>query len=492
MCALPRTGARPNARSPVALMALGVARGEPIEIRATGPDAAAAVGALTQVLLVPAAGAPDAAAAATATPARPTPAVADGPGTSAAARRPAANAAAAPLPDGTLIGVVASAGFALGTALQLQRPEIAVTETGGGVSQESEALDRARAAVRARLERRAGAAGEGARGEGAAEAARAIAAAHLELLDDPELLAAARGAIAQGKSAAFAWRAAVRASAATLAALTDARLRERVDDLLDLESQVLLALAGSAAGAAPPLPAHAIVIARELLPSQLAALDAARVAGICMAAGGPTSHVSILAAAMGIPALVALGPGVLGVRDGTALLLDAGHGVLEIDPPAARLAAARAEVAARGAQRAALEAAAQRECRTADGTRIEVLRQHRLARRGAGRGAQRRGGLRAAAYRVPVSRSPARRPPRPSRAPNTSGSRRSWGSGPSPSARSMPAATSRSLTCRCRQRTTRRSGCAGYAPASPTRSCCARSCARCSRFARPTAGCCCR
>ncbi len=268
---------------------------------------------------------------------------------------------------------MASAGFALGTALQLQRPEIAVTEAGGGVRQESEALDRARAAVRARLERRAGAAGEGARGEGAAEAARAIAAAHLELLDDPELLAAARGAIAQGKSAAFAWRAAVRASAATLAALTDARLRERVDDLLDLESQVLLALEGSAAGAVPPLPAHAIVIARELLPSQLAALDATRVAGICMAAGGPTSHASILAAAMGIPALVALGSGVLGVRDGTALLLDAAHGVLEIDPPAARLAAARAEVAARGAQRAALEASAQRECRTADGTRIEVF-----------------------------------------------------------------------------------------------------------------------
>ena len=40
----------------------------------------------------------------------------------------------------------------------------------------------------------------------------------------------------------------------------------------------------------------------------------ARLAGICLAAGGPTSHVAILAAAMGVPTLVALGPAVLVCR----------------------------------------------------------------------------------------------------------------------------------------------------------------------------------
>jgi len=208
---------------------------------------------------------------------------------------------------------------------------------------------------------------------GGTAAASEIAAAHLELLDDPELLAAARAAIDSGASAGFAWRAAVRASAATLEALADARLRERADDLLDLESQVLMALEGSAAGSRTELPSHAILIARELLPSQLIALDEARVGGICMAAGGATSHAAILAAAFGIPALVALGPALLAVADGTPLVLDAVRGVLEIDPGESRLAAARAEVAAVAAQRAALAAAAQRECRTADGTRIEVL-----------------------------------------------------------------------------------------------------------------------
>jgi len=187
------------------------------------------------------------------------------------------------------------------------------------------------------------------------------------------LLTAARVAIAQGRSAGFAWREAVRAAADQLRTLADPRLRERVDDLLDLETQVLLALTGPGAPAAAELPADSIVIARELLPSQLVALDASRVAGLATAAGGATSHVSIIAAAMEIPALVALGPAVLALPDGTELVLDAEGGALEVAPPAGRTAAARATLAARRDRAAAGRAAAQRECRTADGTRIEVF-----------------------------------------------------------------------------------------------------------------------
>ena len=337
-------GREANARSTVALMSLGVQHGDEVELRASGPDAGAALDALAAVLL---AGAPVGPAALRAA--------------APAAREVRPLAAAGP---GELPGVVASGGLAVGEALQLRRPEIAVAANGAGAEPENAALDRARASVRARLERRVA-------DSAVPEAARAIAAAHQELLDDPELVAASRAAIGQGRSAGFAWRAAVRASAATLAALEDARLRERVDDLFDLETQVLLALAGAAPAAPQEIPPHAILIARELLPSQLA--DLKRVAGICMAAGGPTSHVAILAAAMGIPALVAVGPEALALEDGTMLVLDAERGVLEVDPLPERIAQVRAELERRAARRAALTAAAQRECRTADGTRIEVL-----------------------------------------------------------------------------------------------------------------------
>jgi phosphocarrier protein FPr/phosphocarrier protein len=335
-------GREANARSTVALMALGVQHGDEVELRATGPDALAALDALGALL-------------ASSAPVRP------------AARATPARAVAVPAEetDGPWRGVTASPGLAVGRALQIARPQIAVPEQGAGREAEHAALDRARTAVRATLERRAAAAG--------GPAGRDIAAAHLELLDDPELIAAARAGIAQGRGAGFAWRAALRASAAALEALPDARLRERADDLLDLETQVLLVLQGRAAGAPPPLPPDAILIARELLPSQLAELAGARPAGICMAGGGPTSHAAILAAAMGIPALVALGARLLSLADGTTLVLDADRGTLEVAPAAARLEEVRAALSERATRRAALTAAAQQPGRTADGTRIEVF-----------------------------------------------------------------------------------------------------------------------
>ncbi|HEY8052551.1 MAG TPA: phosphoenolpyruvate--protein phosphotransferase [Steroidobacteraceae bacterium] len=342
-------GKQANARSTVALMGLGVQHGDDIEISASGADASAALAAVAAVLASP---------VATVAPAI---AVAAQP-----AQREAVAAATIPA-DGLLSGVIAVAGLGVGEAVHLSRPEPQVREAGSDPATEAARLVRARESVRSRLDRaEAPSAGHG-------EAAREIAAAHRALLEDPELVSAAQVLVATGKSAGFAWRSALRAAADTLRQLPDPRLRERADDLLDLESQVLVALQGEGGSTAPALKAHSIVLARELLPSQLLGLDTSRVAGIGLAGGGATSHVSIIAAAMGIPTLVALGPGVLAVAEGTPLVLDGAGGVLETHPTPERLASARREIAALSTRRAGELAAAQGECRTADGIRIEVF-----------------------------------------------------------------------------------------------------------------------
>jgi phosphocarrier protein FPr/phosphocarrier protein len=263
-----------------------------------------------------------------------------------------------------LPGVIASRGLAVGQAVRLAVREIEVTQTGAGVAHETSQLDRARAQVRARLE---------AARVSAAGTARDIVEAHLELLDDPELTGQALALMVEGASAAHSWRQAIRGSTEALRSLGDPRMAERVDDLLDLESQVLLSLSGNTGAAAQELPPEAILIGEELLPSQLVALDASRLAGIGLAAGGATSHVSILAAAMGIPALVALGPVVRLIAEGTPLLLDADAGLLHVDPGAERLAATRRQLESRAARRAAEVEAAQQDCYTADGRRIQVF-----------------------------------------------------------------------------------------------------------------------
>jgi multiphosphoryl transfer protein len=265
--------------------------------------------------------------------------------------------------DGALTGVVAVAGFAVGRAARIERPELAVVEHGAGRDRECADLERARATVRARLTRIA-AVGGGAR--------REIVGAHVEFLDDPLLNEAAQELIDAGKSAGFAWRTAVRRSIADLEALADQRLRERADDLLDVESHVLLALAGEARPLNLPLPEGAVLLADELLPSELVAVDRERLAAICLGGGGATSHVAILAAAMDVPMLVGVGSALRQVAEGTTVIVDAERGRLRIAPTAAEVVAAEATSHQRRSERALERDAAQRESRTRDGTRIEV------------------------------------------------------------------------------------------------------------------------
>jgi multiphosphoryl transfer protein len=344
-------GRSANARSVVAIMALGVRQGDELTIEANGADAAQSVAGLLagiqEALRMESAAGHDVARA-------------DQDG-SAAARRDAARPA--PL-KGVLFGVGAVAGFAVGRTTRIERREIDVVESGAGSAHESAALDQARAHVRARLARVA-ATGGATRGE--------IIAAHLEFLDDPQLNEAAHELIDAGKSAGYAWRAAIRRSIAALEALDDSRLRERADDLLDVESHVLLALAGEARPMNLPLPEQAVLIAEDLLPSELTALDRQRLVAICLSAGGATSHVAILAAAMEIPMLVGLGAGIRDIPDGATVIVDADGGALQWMPTASAIATARAAVESRAMGRAKARAEAQTECRALDGTRIEVF-----------------------------------------------------------------------------------------------------------------------
>ena len=329
-------GRTANARSPVAMMSLGAHRGDALEARARGRDAVAALAALATVLPEKWCQTPI--------------------------------SAGQKMVSDTIFpkrieAAIASRGIAVGRVVHWARPEIAVAERGSGEAGEGAALERAIERVCQHLEALAA----GARGE-----RRALMEAHAQLAADPELRGRAREALSRGKSAAFAWRQATRGVAEALAALDDARMRERAADLRDLEDQVLAVLAGEDPGATRRFDADAVIVADDLPPSAVLALERGMVAGFCTARGGPTSHVSILAAAAGIPALVAAGSKVLEIAPGTRVVLDAEHGWIDVDPAAAELAAIERAVAQREHERAADAAAALPEARTRDGTRIRV------------------------------------------------------------------------------------------------------------------------
>jgi phosphoenolpyruvate-protein phosphotransferase len=328
-------GRSANARSTVAMMALGARCGDTVEVRALGRDGAKAITALESVLAAPAA-------------------------QSVPSRAPAAKAKG----YRRIEGAIASRGLAVGRAVQWTRTEIKIAERGEGEAGESSALDRALEKVRAHLETAMGVA----QGEH-----RTLLAAHAELAADPDLRKRAGEWLRRGKSAAFAWRQATRAIADALAQLEDPRMRERAADLRDLENQVLRVLAGKPPSSTREFPPGTVLLADDVLPSQMITLDTTRVLGVCTARGGPTSHVALLAAATGLPMLVAGGASVLDVADGTEVILDAERGWLDVEAAASDLAAARQAVQERNDERNADLTSADKPALTHDGVAISVL-----------------------------------------------------------------------------------------------------------------------
>jgi multiphosphoryl transfer protein len=332
-----------DARSVTALMTLGVRHGETVTIRGAGADAAGAIEVIAALL-------------ATSEP------PAEAGEYKAAARVEAAPAASG---DATVLpAVIASRGLALGPVHRLHAATFVVPPSGRGVSAEKAALQDALQTVRTGLLTRTTARDT---------TQRELAEAHALLLDDPALLEAAERELERDRSAGQAWRTATAAQVQALERLDDAYLRERAADLRDLEAQVLtaLGLAQTSRDERRP-PDGAIVVAHDVLPSQFAALDATRLGGLCTVAGGPTSHVAILAGSIGLPMLVAAGPALEGVADGTVVLLDAQAGRLHLAPDDALQAEATRQITAARARREQQRAAAHHDARTADGTRVLV------------------------------------------------------------------------------------------------------------------------
>ncbi len=270
--------------------------------------------------------------------------------------------------DGEVVrGIAAAPGIAIGPVFHLRVQEIAVDDVPfAGVEAERARLEEALTAARAQLAR----VGERLAERAADEAA--IFEVHAEILDDPELKEQVHARIAQEQTAAHAWQAVVEQRAAQVAALDDALLAERAADLRDVGQRVLRLLVGEADG--PSLPQKpSIVVAHDLTPSDTAALSGRGVLGFCTAVGGPTAHAAIIARALGLPAVVGAGAGVLALDGETMVILDGRAGTLAVAPDEATLAAARSRQERRRAERETAVAAAAEPAVTQDGHRVEVV-----------------------------------------------------------------------------------------------------------------------
>ncbi len=201
----------------------------------------------------------------------------------------------------------------------------------------------------------------------------AILQAQMLMLEDPELLEQVRTAIEEaGVNAEAALGDAVDAYIRILEALDNEYLRARSADVRDVADRLLRILLGMDDSPLAALKVPSIILAQDLTPSDTAILDRSLVLGFCTAEGGATSHTAILARALGLPAVVGAGAGVLEVASEAPLVLDAGEGILWVDPDTATLARYRARQKAGAARLAVAEGRAHEPAVTRDGHRVAV------------------------------------------------------------------------------------------------------------------------
>lgn len=199
---------------------------------------------------------------------------------------------------------------------------------------------------------------------------RNILNAHLLLVKDPLLADSSRKTIMQGKTAAFAFNAAIRRSVDILKKTNNRFLMERIADLKDIRREVLTLLTG-AARQKPQVPQGGIVLAEDLLPSDVSLLPE-HTAGVLLAAGSPTAHAGILLRNRNIPTLVRAGETVTQIPAGTDILLDADAAKAVAAPDAAQIKDFTARLNAESECAAQADKSAFEPALTQDGVRICV------------------------------------------------------------------------------------------------------------------------
>jgi phosphotransferase system enzyme I (PtsP) len=268
-----------------------------------------------------------------------------------------------------LTGIALSEGIALGHVV-LHEPRVVITNfIAEDVQKEEQRLDAAVETLRADLDDmlKRGDVADGGEHRDVLEAFRMFAY-------DRGWLHRMREAVSTGLTAEAAVERVQSDTRAKMMRQVDPYLRERLHDLDDLANRLLRQLTGQDhAPTKEQLPENAIVVARNMGPAALLDYDRSRLRGLVLEEGAPTSHVTIVARALGIAAVGQIENAASLVDTGDAIIVDGVSGEVQIRP-APDIESAYAEKARfRARRQAQYRALRDQPCVTRDGEHITLL-----------------------------------------------------------------------------------------------------------------------
>lgn len=197
--------------------------------------------------------------------------------------------------------------------------------------------------------------------------------AHITLLEDEDLLEEVNGIITDDKVAAdYALSKGVEVYKQILSEVEDEYLRERANDLTDIAERWIRNIRGEKILDLSALPENSIVVARDLTPSDTANLDLDNTLGFITEIGGRTSHTSIMARSLEIPAVVGIGELINDIKNEDIIILNGNTGGVIIEPTEKSIEECEKLKEEFDKQRALLKEYAHRDAISKDGTKIRV------------------------------------------------------------------------------------------------------------------------
>lgn len=161
----------------------------------------------------------------------------------------------------------------------------------------------------------------------------AILDGYLQILDDPLLTEEIIFQIQfEKKNAEFLFHRAMYIYQKQLHSIGNAYFKERVCDLRDIEQRVLRCIKGEKQHALPAAPEHAILFAKELSPSDIAAGSESQIKGFVTQYGGATSHAAIVLQAKRIPFISSIDFALIEGAGDVLVIIDGETGDIFVDP----------------------------------------------------------------------------------------------------------------------------------------------------------------
>ena len=156
-------------------------------------------------------------------------------------------------------------------------------------------------------------------------------------------------------------------------AMSTAVLRQKANDIIDLDRRVLGRLMGETDDRLAEIDGAVILVAHELTPSQAASIDRNKILAIATDAGGRTSHTSIVARALEIPCVVGCHALTSTIQDGDQIAVDGESGKVLVRPVESSIEAYRGLQIKQSQRRDELRGTANLDPTTTDGTRVSLM-----------------------------------------------------------------------------------------------------------------------